>query len=300
MKKSAKIAIIVAVIMIISGAAISVCAYGAMDVNYFEGMEIETVYLKDDFSSVDISLDMCEVWVFSAEDNLRRIEYSVFGDVEISTEVVGEVLKISAPEREWYDYISIVHFRAPRVSIYLPPQEYKDFKLNLSGGDVYVPSKISFENVNIKTTSADIQFYGEATGSLSLESTSGDITISDTNLNLNKVSLKTTSGDIKANGITASSDINIKTASGDVEANSIIASSEIKIKTTSGDIEFASIDAPRIDLEAVSGDIEGTVLTKKRINADTTSGDINVRSYDSAKEICNASTVSGDIEIKIR
>ncbi len=280
MKKSIVVAIIVAVAMIITGAVMSVCAYASLGKTYFEGKTLYVKDLEEDFSSVKINCKSENIWIFSSDDDVGRIEYSDYGNKELSVKVVNGVLEITSVEDlRWYEYISIVHHNPPRISLYLPYKEYKALSMDVISEDVYVATKIPFENVDIKTTSADIQFYGEVKESLSLESTSGDITITETNLNLKKASLKTVSGCI--------------------EANSIIASSEIDIKITSGEIEFNSIDAPEINLKSTSGDIEGNILTPKKIIAESTSGDIDVKSNDFADEICNVKTTSGDIKIRI-
>ncbi len=280
MKKSVKISIIIAVVMLISGAIMSVCAAISLGTDYFKNKGDNIVYLEEDFSSIEISSNMCDVWVFASDENTRRIEYSLFGDVALSVKVESGVLKISSEgNKKWYDYIGIVWNDYPHISIYLPPEEYESLSVKTSSGDVCVPGKMSFENVNVKTSSGDIEFSGDVKAKLSLETISGDITISNTNLNLSKVSLKTTSGDIEADGM--------------------VASSKIEIKSTSGDLEFNSIDAPEIELETTSGDIEGVLLTKKHINAKTTSGDIHVESDDFCEEICNAETTSGDIKIRV-
>ena len=302
MKKSKRIAIIIALVCVIAGFAIvalSLVTIG-FDFTKINTMSFEKVThtVNDGYDKVDISNIECDVIIkYRANtQNITLVESTESDEIINTVEVDDETLVIRRVDtRSWYERLAIWWNKDPVLTVYLPKKNYSSLKLSTTSGDVFVTNDFKFEESELKTVSGDIKFEAYS-GQLVLNSTSGNITCNDSQ----DLSIHTTSGDIyilSANLIT----LDIKTTSGDINIKELFLSNEGYIKTTSGDVEFEYIEGEGdIEIKTTSGDIEGIILQKMNYIPKTTSGDIDIpRSSDSAPD-CKLTTTSGDIEVDER
>lgn len=142
-------------------------------------------------------------------------------------------------------------------------------------------------NLQLTTTSGDIS-VNDTNGAMTLSTVSGNIsTIHDTFTG--NASLSATSGDIRSTGDTFGGDASLTTISGDVAMNQDTLSGSVKANTTSGNIDFngafasSNASSALYQFHTVSGDVRigvpsGTNFT---VQADTTSGSINASDFPS-------------------
>jgi DUF4097 and DUF4098 domain-containing protein YvlB len=142
-------------------------------------------------------------------------------------------------------------------------------------------------NLQLSTTSGDIS-VNDTNGAMTLSTVSGNISTTHDTFAGN-ASLNTTSGDIRSTGDTFSGFAGFTTVSGDVEMNQDVLNGPAKVNTTSGNINFdgtlASSNAPSISYQfnTVNGDIRIGLPSAANfaVQADTSSGSINANDFPS-------------------
>lgn len=160
---------------------------------------------------------------------------------------------------EWYEKFFNFPFQHTSVTIYLPSKQYSKFDIDGSTGD------INISNINVDEIKAS--------------SSTGDVILKDVECDI----------------------LDISTTTGDILLENTIASTKMKIDVTTGDIEFKDSDSKEIVASSTTGDIEGVLLTGKVFSASTTTGSKSVPSDDSTTGgKCSLSTTTGDINIRIK
>lgn len=301
MKKSTKIALIVA------GACI---AFGAMlfffgllfvrfDLSYVNSQRfLESTFEVDkEFDSISVKDMECDVRIVASTDGECRVECINSDRIFTTVEVEDGVLTVERKdERRWYECIGIWWNYEPTLYIYLPQSEYTSLYVHTVSGDIDVPSDFTFADVSVYSTSGGISVVCHTLEGLTVESTSGDVAVRNAEGGSFKV--KTTSGDMEISDVTAS-EFFVNTTSGDVEIYKATSDGMMKVSSVSGDIDMKRADAAELLLDSVSGDINAILLSAKDFVTDTTSGDVNVPHPDTNAGKCSASTTSGDIYIRI-
>lgn len=138
---------------------------------------------------------------------------------------------------------------------------------------VQIPSH-AMPEVNLLTTSGDINVSNVQMSQLHAVSTSGDVTVTLTEDEATTVAdLRTTSGDVEATIFAGK--VNAGSTSGDVDLEGRIA--ELAVNTISGDIDVRA-DVERIFFKAISGDVDISLDSDeiREINGSTISGDIDI------------------------
>lgn len=161
------------------------------------------------------------------------------------------------------------------------------FNWNSAASDltVYLPEQ-EFENFKIRTTSADLEAPGLKSGKIDFGTVSGVIR---TDGSFGEAELSTTSGDMDLSG-TVEGKLGLYTTSGRISLGDLTAD-RLEAKTTSGDLTSDSLRVNTVSAKTVSGVIrlEGSV---NELDANTTSGDVMVMT-DVPMTRMNIGTVSG-------
>ena len=178
---------------------------------------------------------------------------------------------------------------------------------------VALPEGHQLNEVNITSTSSDLDLKGLHANTLELNNTSGSVQLQD--ITVPSIQLELTSGDIKASAIAG--DMEVKQTSGSFrldglngDVSSRIQSGDTKITQLNGaaDVEFTSgsvkieqASSGPIDVSGQSGDItiQAAADFDGIYDAQATSGDVNVpESPMVSREVIKARTTSGSIKIK--
>lgn len=182
--------------------------------------------------------------------------------------------------------------------------------------EIGLPAKASaasyvLDSGSIETSSGDISVSGEilVKDTLSLWTSSGDIRIAGDNLASavsGKLSIRTSSGDVRLDDIMAKN-LEIRTSSGDVSSSESRVS-DLDISTSSGEIDFseaklASPGLERFVIKSTSGDVKMELMKIPYIQTNTISGDERVEpssASEGASERYVITTTSGDITVRSR
>lgn len=282
MKKSKKILITVAVILIAVGMICGFCGIYSLGFNFNEistsDFVTHTYTVDDDFTNIIIEDAASNINFYKSNDDKCRVLCDEREKVTHTVVNENNTLTVRVKdERNWFERINIGFFIADmRVSVYLPKNKYDSLNAASMSGDVYA------ENLNLKKFNA--------------ESTSGDVIIN--NISATEcINASSVSGEIDLSNVKGK-EIFANTISGGVMLTDTVASQKLKANSTSGEINLKRCDAKNIVLDTVSGEISGTLLSNKQFITETTSGTVNVPQSVSNEE-CRITTVSGDIYIKI-
>lgn len=303
MKKSVKIAIIVAVILIAVGIVLTGAVLLMTNFN-FSRLEFggNTNYTEHSFDAA--AADVTSVRVSTVDHDIRFTAskdgsvHVVFHEndkhyYDISTE--NGLLRIEQKSHmKWYDYIGF-DFSPDDADtvIALPASALYSLEAQTVSGEIEL-SGISAGAVVLDSTSGDIEAKNlTAEGEIALSSISGDISFSGTGT---RISASSTSGEVELNGVADGA--LISTTSGDISASGQFQT--LSASSTSGEIELERIQSDDIRLDTVSGEISGVVCgeeTDYTIKINALSGDSRLRERSGGAKYLSVSTTSGDIDI---
>lgn len=225
----------------------------------YYNQEIETIYIES------ISSD-----VMLKETEETQIHVEVYGKENevVESKIENKTLNISKKGKIFC--FGFCFFKG-EIIVYVPKDILLNIEVKTTSGDIEM-SSIKGNNANLKSTSGDLKL-GEV-NTAELYSTSGEIILEKGN----NVQAKTTSGDIELNRI--ENHLDAESVSGDIKIRSLFIENDSKIKTTSGDVLINEINNAYIETSTVSGDVhisDNNQYARSTLNIKTISGDIRVK-----------------------
>ncbi|MBQ2240983.1 MAG: DUF4097 family beta strand repeat protein [Clostridia bacterium] len=337
MKKNI-VAVLVAILLLIAGIAITGAAFIMTDFNLegfaTESFEESTYTIEGTFNHVLIATQEHDLTILPSENGecqivcdeskAQTIEYAIDSDVL--------VIKI-VDNRKWFDHIGIFSGEVS-MTLYLPESHYTSLTAATDTGDITVSDGLSFTGSSVATSTGDIKFLAKIDGELGIASSTGDITVLDQVLTSLEASVST--GEIFIENVKASDDITLESSTGRTELHSVEAgkitskgstgdillknvyvekdiiikrstgdvtltstlAGAFEIETSTGDIKLNLSDAEEIDINTDTGRVEGTLLTEKIFITESSSGSIKVP-HTTSGGTCKIRTDTGDITITI-
>lgn len=162
---------------------------------------------------------------------------------------------------------------------------------------VMLPKELA-SSVGVYTTSADVQAQDIKARDISVDTTSGEILLSNCSAKKD-ISADSTSGDITLTDCSAGDDISADSTSGEIYMESCRAAETIEADSTSGDIEISLEDAARdIEIDTTSGKVRVSAVRVNSFKVDTTSGAVEL-SFSAAPPKGEIDTVSGRVTLKL-
>lgn len=302
MKKSKKILITVAVILVAVGMICGFCGIYSLGFNFNEistsDFVTHTYTVEDDFTNIIIEDAASNINFYKSNDDKCRVLCDEREKVTHTVVNENNTLTVRVKdERNWFERINIGFFVSDmRVSVYLPKNKYDSLNAASMSGDIDVANEFTFDNAKVGSISGDVSVKADVKQELNISSTSGDVIIN--NISATEcINASSVSGEIDLSNVKGK-EIFANTISGGVMLTDTVASQKLKANSTSGEIDLKRCDAKNIVLDTVSGEISGTLLSNKQFITETTSGTVNVPQSVSNEE-CRITTVSGDIYIEI-
>ena len=280
-----------------------------------ENYETNTKIIAEDFKDISINTKTSDILFLPSEDGECRVV--CYEEKKAAHEVYVEdgALRIDInDERAWYDLVGF-GFQSPKITVYLPKDEYGTLTLNATTGDVDLPKDFSFKAMDLALTTGDVKSAALVEEKAKITLSTGDVRIENTRLGSLELSMSTgrlglfgvvclgdinvshTTGDARLNGVDCRSLI-MDGSTGDTDMTGVIAEKEFRITTSTGDVEFSACDAAEIFIKTDTGDVEGSLLSEKVFIISTTTGDIEVPKTDKGGR-CEIITTTGDIEIDL-
>jgi len=273
----------------------------------------DTHTIEEAFQNIELNTEAADIRLEQALDGKCRVECSVPESWKHSAEVTEGTLRITLKDdTRWYDHIGI-NVKSPKITVYLPEENYKLLTANMTSGALDVPKNFHFIGIEIETKSADVECEASATGTIKITTSSGDVNLNE--LSASAITVTTSSGHVTAEATTAGS-LTVTTESGDPRLHSVYCNTDLKVDVKSGDAHLSDISCQSLFSTGESGKLtvetanvydmllikrqSGDVTLKRcdimnSISITTTSGDVNGNFGRSV--LCYADSKSGDIKI---
>lgn len=327
MKKSTKVLLAVALVLVIAGGLLAVIGMGGMGFRFDKPFGFivsrgntperadvaeKTYTVSETFRSIDVKSQDGELRLYPAEDGVCRVVCMEHQYRTHTVEVVNGELRIERHNQP--GFFSMMDFGKDEIALFLPEQVYESLTVSAASGDATIPESFSFDLASLSAASGDIHFSAAVTGTLTLSAASGDISVDGAEPDL--LSVSTGSGDISLSALrvggklyaeSTSGTIRVKdlrcgeaevnSTSGDQLLTGLVAEGRLKLHAVSGEIELSGCDGGDVYIDATSGDVTGFLLTEKTFVTHTSSGTVRVPEGRGAT--CEVHTTSGDIRISV-
>lgn len=272
-----------------------------------------THVLTDPITDIYIHTNSSSVQVLKSHDNKIRVECDDTDKAVHTISVEGTTLTIEIDDkRQWYDIADVIMDSA-EITLYLPESEYKQLKVSTDSGNLEIGSGFKFYEVYLTTVTGSISLSSTVDYEGMVESTSGNITIKDTHIEL--LSCYNQGGNAHISGCTGHINVYPKTGNVKIEKSrltAIFVNSEsgkidiienkggelIGIYSQTGDVTIKDSDANDTDIETKSADVTCSFKTAKMFEITTVSGNIDVPQSKEG-DSCKITTVSGNVKITI-
>lgn len=321
MKNSTKIWLIIAVILLLIGSVIFTGVLTTVNFDFSNLSSVEfdtkTYRFSQDFNIISIDATTADIEFVLTDDEKTKVTCYEQTNIKHEVTVKDGMLSIAEKDdREWFDRISFFVFESSKITIYLPESEYGVLTINSSTGDIVIPEKISFTDIDISASTADVQCDSSVSGLLRIVLSTGDIDIE--NISAGKMELSVTTGDINIKNATCDADVEAMVTTGkavltDVYCKNFISSGntgdlilkyvaaekEFSIKRSTGGVKLDSCDAKDIYIKTDTGDVTGNILSEKVFITETDTGTVKVPKTTKGGK-CEITTDTGDIKISIK
>lgn len=280
----------------------------------------ETV-CSTEFTRIDIHAYAEDVTIFRAEEAQCRVICSESEWLKHTVSVEGDTLTVrTVDSRKWYEHIGVVSGK-PVITLYIPAEVY-DLKVETDTGDVEIRGRSAYSGIDVRTDTGDVRCEAETNGSVSVQTTTGDILWEDPEDPrplpvAGEMALTVSTGHIRVCGVSCSGNASVHVSTGKTELEdftcvslestgstgritlkNVIAGNSISIRRSTGDVTFERSDAPEIRVKTDTGDVTGTLRTGKEFLTETDTGKVDVPRY-APGGTCEIQTDTGDIKITI-
>ena len=228
MTKSAKVWIIIGIILILIGCIIF---GGVMMALNFDFKKLSTVkyetndyIIEESFSDIYINTDTADILFVAAEGTKTSVV--CYEETKAKHTVMvenGTLMITNENNKKWYDHIGI-SFGNAKITVNIPVGEYGDITLGATTGDIELASGLSFKNMQLSVTTGDIAGYFSASGSVSLKTTTGDIDVE--NITAGSLELSVTTGKVNVTDV-ACTDLTATGTTGDLTLENVIANGKL-------------------------------------------------------------------------
>ena len=319
MSKTVKIWLTAAAALVALGVilfAVSMIANG-WDFNKLGTVTYTTnIYEVDgDFKNISIDVETTKIEFVPAGNGQCKIVCFEDEKVRHSASVQNGTLTIGTVDtRKWYEHFSI-SFDQPKMTVYLPENEYDSLSIETDTGDIAIPKDFSFDTLKIDGDTSDVDCLASVSQGIEIKLSTGDIRLKE--LATEQLKLTTDTGRIQVNTADVGANIRIETDTGRVELTdtscnelyaesdtgsitlkNVIGAGSFTIESDTGDITFDRSDAAEIFAQTDTGDITGTLLSDKVFLTETSTGRISVPKTVTGGK-CELKTSTGDIKIEV-
>ena len=273
--------------------------------------------IREEFDNISVITDTADIRLALSEDGICRVDcYEDEKAIHTVTVRDGTLVIDVINSKRWYEYIGIDLGGSPTITVYLPNAEYASLLIRGATGNVEVPEKFTFGDVDVSTRTGDIDCYASVNGTMILQGRTGDIDIA--NLSVVSLSLSVSTGKVTAAEIRCEGDLTVGITTGKINLSGIscqsltatgrtggialtdvIAAERFSIGTGTGDITLTGCDAAELSLETGTGDITGCLLSDKIFITEVSTGSVDVPKTTTGG-LCRITIRTGDVRLSIQ
>ena len=299
MHKNLKLWLILAAVLIVAGlilVAIPMSIYG-WDFTQLGSVPYETNTHTpgESFHSIQLDTDTADISILPSADGVSKVVCHEPENLTHSVEVTDGTLTIREVNgRQWHQHIGF-SFDSSEITLYLSESEYQSLTIRESTGDIEISEGFLFHNIDINTSTGDVNSCASARENMRLHTNTGDIYLEG--VSALQLDITVSTGDVTI--VDAACDnLSSKGSTGDLNLKNVIAGETFQIERSTGDITFSGADAAEVFVTTDTGDVSGTLLTSKVFSIETDTGDVDVPTSTTGG-ICQIHTDTGDIDIAI-
>ena len=319
MKKAGMIWLIVAASLILLGAIGMVVTMSMSDWQFSKlgstsyGTKVHTV--NEEFRDLLVKTDTADLRFALSEDGVCRVECYESEKQAHKVTVEGKTLTIrSFDARRWYEHIGI-NWETPKVTVYLPKEEYETLSIRESTGDVVIEKELSFRSMEIQVSTGDVKNYASVTEAMKIKSSTGSVLVENVTADL--LSIFVSTGRVEARSVACEGELSITVSTGkakltdvscgkllssgstgDMTLVRVVAEESLAIERSTGDVTLESCDAAEILIKTDTGDVTGSLRTEKIFFASSDTGRVNVPKTVNGGR-CEVKTDTGHIELRV-
>ena len=269
----------------------------------------------EEYKSISIESDTADILFVLSDTDKTTVTCYEENNQKHTVNVDDGMLKIKLIDtRKWYEHIGI-GFGSSKITVSLPKGEYESLYVNEHTGKVEIASGLSFENMDITSTTGNVKNLASTSGMMKIKASTGYITVSG--VSAGEIDLSVSTGNVNASSISCGGDIKVKVSTGktnlsgvecknlisegdtgDITLEGVVASAKFDIERSTGDIKFEGSDASEIFVKTDTGDVTGTLLSDKVFIVKTDTGKIKVPNSIVGGR-CEIETDTGDVKIDI-
>ena len=300
MKKSVKIALILALILILVGGLLFVGA--STEAHWdFESLKLESFEMnkyspQQPIKSIVVETDTARVFLQPSQDGAVQVKCYEHMRAKHMVSAEGETLSIQLQDtRKWYDHIGI-SLQTPEITIYLPKEEYDTLAVRTTTGNTTINKDLEFQKIEIHQSTGGVRCDASATEQMKIRTRTGEIYLKDSKVGA--LELEVSTGDVTLENIRCNT-LESKGSTGDVTLKNTVADGLLSVKRSTGRVRLWDSDAAEIFVKTETGDVRGTLLTEKIFFAKTDTGSVRVpESMQGGK--CKIITDTGDIDMEYK
>ena len=303
--------VLIGMLVLVGSMAMSHWDFSAFGAKY----ETKAVDVDEGFRNLTIRADTEDIAFIPSDNGTCRVVFYERENRRHTASVHDGTLLIEGTDTEkWYEHFTLFSTGSPRITVYLPQNDYASLYIEEDTGDIVMPADFRFESAEIAGGTGDVEWYSSS-GQVQMELSTGEIRIEDIFAEKLELSVSTgrvevrsvaCAGDLSVNvstGKTTMSDVTCKRfcstgSTGDVFLENVIVSEGVTIERSTGDVRFERCDAAELSIQTDTGDVSGSLLSDKVFIARSDTGDIDVPQTITGGK-CEISTDTGDIDIVI-
>lgn len=288
MKTSAKVLLIIGLLLMVAGGVVMAASWGLVGGDWYKfsitssDVREETVSVNENFTNISINSDSRNVILMPSEDGKCSVTAPQGSSIHTRIEVETNALKNEGTlcidvnnNSKWYEHfvVSTVALEGSKIIVRLPEREYRSLTVMNGSGSTNIPKDFSFEKAEISNASGSISFYASVSDTLTLTSASGSVRAGG--MECEDLTVSAVSGSIQLENIKCRS-LEIETVSGSTELVNAV-SDEISAEAVSGSITLENVKTDSLEVETVSGSVTIPQNLKSVTEFESVSGSLKYR-----------------------
>lgn len=296
MKRVFIIIAIVGVLLLIVGGA--VFAIGMSKLNWDFSALSTTEYSEDvasfaaeEVKEIAVDVGTAKLMFLYSDDDQITVQYFTIKDkkgnlIRKITPVLSEGVLTCKEEGKGYSFMDFDFRREEKVVVKAPADKVLGLSLKISTGEVIFGEEGKERRVS----------------SLSIQSTTGDITLLGKTVCESDFSSEASTGSLRIKGdVVCGGDASLKSSTGDLDISAYFSAKKITLRTSTGDIESSKpLSFESLEAKASTGDIVLRVAGKKEeysYHYEISTGESNLSSFAMGEKPIDICTSTGDIEL---
>ena len=277
--------------------------------------ETNTHFIDKEFTNISMKTNTADIKFIASQDGKAKIVCHEEQNAKYSVLVKGGVLTVElVNSKKWYEHIGI-NFGTPKITVYLPNENYGNLSVKESTGDVEIAKDFKFESIDVSASTGDVTNLASVTGGINIKTNTGKIAVKD--ISAHSLELSVSTGKVTVLNAMIEEDVQVGVSTGktnitnakcknltsggdtgDITLKDVVALEKISMERSTGDVEFERSDAAEISVSTDTGDVSGSLLTDKIFVVSTDTGRVEVPKTTSGGT-CEITTDTGDIKFNI-